>query len=236
MQVRAHKYYLAAASDSFKSLFFGQPPDSQSCHTEEVLDYCDNKILNLCEGPAKKLAKQSDEAPVEVKEEIEAEWNAVNKQRICDRGGRGGEGDHMKQKGVEDINVVCSSVGAFQVPLFICSFQLFLCSFNFNLKSSKCTQMCLSIVLSVFGNCVTQVMIDYLYGKFPTLRGAEEICEIFEIVDLADRFKVCSCSMFNVQCSPSHPFETISQRWLAWRMSIGQPCSFTSGMTIEIYP
>ena len=40
---------------------------------------------------------------------------------------------------------------------------------------------------------LTQVMIDYLYGKFPTLRGAEEICEIFEIVDLADRFKVCSC-------------------------------------------
>jgi len=144
-EVRAHKYYLAAASDSFKSLFFGQTPDSQSCHTEEVLDYCDNKILNLCEGPAKKLAKQSDEAPVEVKEEIEAEWNAVIKQRICDGGG---EGDHMKQKGVEDINVVCSSVGAFQV------------------------------------------MIDYLYGKFPTLRGAEEICEIFEIVDLADRFKV----------------------------------------------
>ena len=139
MQVRAHKYYLAAASDSFKSLFFGQTPDSQSCHTEEVLDYCDNKILNLCEGPAKKLSKQS----VEVKEEIEAEWNAVIKQRICDGGG---EGDHMKQKGVEDINVVCSSVGAFQVPLFICSFQLFLCSFNFNLKSSKCTQMCLSIV------------------------------------------------------------------------------------------
>ena len=39
---------------------------------------------------------------------------------------------------------------------------------------------------------MTQVMIDYLYGKFPTLRGAEEICEIFEIVDLAERFKVCS--------------------------------------------
>jgi hypothetical protein len=35
-----------------------------------------------------------------------------------------------------------------------------------------------------------KVMIDYIYGKYPTLRGAEEICEIFEIVDLADRFCV----------------------------------------------
>ena len=46
--------------------------------------------------------------------------------------------------------------------------------------------------------CVAQVMIDYLYGKFPTLRGAEEICEIFEIVDLAERFKVCFCFVYNV--------------------------------------
>lgn len=145
-EVRAHKYYLAAASEAFKSLFFGHP-ESRSCHTEEVLDYCDNKNANLYDGSAKKFTKRSDEEPVEVKE-IEADWKAVFKQIICDRGGRGVEGDHMKQMGVEDINIVCSSVGAFQV------------------------------------------MIDYLYGKFPTLRGAEEICEIFEIVDLADRFKV----------------------------------------------
>jgi len=35
-----------------------------------------------------------------------------------------------------------------------------------------------------------KVMINYMYGKYPTLRGAEEICEIFEIVDLAERFEV----------------------------------------------
>merc|ERR1712083_158948 len=35
-----------------------------------------------------------------------------------------------------------------------------------------------------------KVMIDYIYGKYPTLRGAEEICEIFEIINLQDRFKI----------------------------------------------
>lgn len=35
-----------------------------------------------------------------------------------------------------------------------------------------------------------KVMIEYMYGKYPTLRGAEEICEIFEIIDLAERFLV----------------------------------------------
>ena len=33
-------------------------------------------------------------------------------------------------------------------------------------------------------------MINYMYGKCPTLRGADEICEMFEIVDLAERFTV----------------------------------------------
>ena len=33
-------------------------------------------------------------------------------------------------------------------------------------------------------------MINYIYGKYPTLRGAEEICELFEIVDLAERFTI----------------------------------------------
>ena len=35
-----------------------------------------------------------------------------------------------------------------------------------------------------------KVMIDYIYGKYPTLKGAEEICEIFEIINLAERFKI----------------------------------------------
>jgi hypothetical protein len=35
-----------------------------------------------------------------------------------------------------------------------------------------------------------KVMIDYIYGKYPTLRGAGEICEIFEIINLAERFKI----------------------------------------------
>ena len=87
-------------------------------------------------------------------------------------------------------------------------------------------------------------MIDYLYGKFPTLRGAEEICEIFEIVDLAERFKVCSClcivfvlsekPRFFPKCQPSQVLIPFPQRWLAWRTSIGQLCSSTSGITREI--
>jgi len=142
-EVRAHKYYLAAVSDTFKSLFFGHEEGSHSGHTDEALDYCDN---NLCEGSVgiQKFKKRSEET-IELKE-CGGELKAVSKQ-ICDRGGEEEE-QHVKQTGVEDITVVCSSVGAFQV------------------------------------------MIDYLYGKFPTLRGAEEICEIFEIVDLAERFKV----------------------------------------------
>merc|ERR1712032_1052198 len=134
-EVRAHKYYLAAVSDTFKSLFFGHEEESQSSHTE-ALDYCDNDICEVSVG-VQKFKKRSEET---------IELKAVSKQ-ICDRGGEEEE-QHVKQTGVEDITVVCSSVGAFQV------------------------------------------MIDYLYGKFPTLRGAEEICEIFEIVDLAERFKV----------------------------------------------
>ena len=35
-----------------------------------------------------------------------------------------------------------------------------------------------------------KVMIDFIYGKYPTLRGAGEICEIFEIINLAERFKI----------------------------------------------
>lgn len=35
-----------------------------------------------------------------------------------------------------------------------------------------------------------KVMIDYMYGKYPSLRGANEICEIFEIINLADQFSI----------------------------------------------
>ena len=35
-----------------------------------------------------------------------------------------------------------------------------------------------------------RVMIDYIYGKFPTLRGAAEISEIFEIINLAEWFEI----------------------------------------------
>ena len=121
VQVRAHKYYLATVSDTFKSLFFG-PPESQSCHTE-ALDYCDNKSFNLCEEGSIGVQKfkMGSEESIEGREEFEGEWKAVSKQ-ICDREG-GGEGDDMKQNRVENIKVVCSSVGAFQVWFFFASFR-----------------------------------------------------------------------------------------------------------------
>jgi len=129
-EVRAHKYLLAAVSNTFKSWFFGQ---------EEIqaLDYCDNKSFHLCD-------QKCPDAVKKFKMQCKMFKGAVPGQ-ICDKKG---EVEYVKQTGVEDINIVCSSVSAFQV------------------------------------------MIDYLYGKFPTLRGAEEICEIFEIVDLAEKFKV----------------------------------------------
>ena len=34
-----------------------------------------------------------------------------------------------------------------------------------------------------------KVMIDYSYGKYPTFRGAGEICEI-ELINLAERFQI----------------------------------------------
>ena len=125
VQVRAHKYYLAAVSDTFKSLFFGHEEGSHSGHTDEALDYCDN---NLCEGSVgiQKFKKRSEET-IELKE-CGGELKAVSKQ-ICDRGGEEEE-QHVKQTGVEDITVVCSSVGAFQVSFFLCSFRLMVPYFN----------------------------------------------------------------------------------------------------------
>ena len=122
--MRAHKYYLAAVSDTFKSLFFGHEEESQSSHTED-LDYCDN---NLCEGSVgvQKFKKHCMKT-IESKEECDGELKAVSKQ-ICDRGGEGEE--QMKQTGVEDVTVVCSSVGAFQVSFLLCSFKLIVLYFN----------------------------------------------------------------------------------------------------------
>jgi len=60
-EVKAHKYFLAATSDTFKSLFFGHR-GSQSCQeAEEVLDYCENKS----DGSDDKFTMRSNE-PVEV--------------------------------------------------------------------------------------------------------------------------------------------------------------------------
>ena len=113
VQVKAHKYFLAATSDTFKSLFFGHQ-ESQSCQeAEEVLDYCENKS----DGSDDKITMRSNE-PVEVKKAVS--------QQICDRGEGG---DDLKQTGLEQINVVCSSVGAFQVTFFPASCLLFQCVF-----------------------------------------------------------------------------------------------------------
>merc|ERR1712059_96673 len=35
-----------------------------------------------------------------------------------------------------------------------------------------------------------QVMIDYIYGKYPTLRGSVKMCEIFEIIEVAEMFDI----------------------------------------------
>ena len=35
-----------------------------------------------------------------------------------------------------------------------------------------------------------KIMIDFMYGKFPRLRGRADICEIFEIENLADQYRI----------------------------------------------
>ena len=35
-----------------------------------------------------------------------------------------------------------------------------------------------------------KIMIDFIYGRFPKLRGRENICEIFEIENLADQYRI----------------------------------------------
>jgi len=35
-----------------------------------------------------------------------------------------------------------------------------------------------------------KIMIDFIYGRFPKLRGREDICEIFEIENLADQYRI----------------------------------------------
>lgn len=35
-----------------------------------------------------------------------------------------------------------------------------------------------------------KIMIDFIYGRFPKLRGRDNICEIFEIENLADQYRI----------------------------------------------
>ena len=35
-----------------------------------------------------------------------------------------------------------------------------------------------------------KIMIDFIYGRFPKLRGRDDICEIFEIENLADQYRI----------------------------------------------
>ena len=99
-EVFAHRYLLAAASQAFSKIFFGDVGEASGGYTEQATE-----------------------------EAVAAE-------------------DLREVAGMHTVDVQCSSISAFKV------------------------------------------MIEYMYGKYPTLRGAEEICEIFEIIDLAERFLV----------------------------------------------
>ena len=35
-----------------------------------------------------------------------------------------------------------------------------------------------------------KIMVDFIYGRFPKLRGGPDICEMFEIVNVADKYRV----------------------------------------------
>ena len=103
--MQAHKYYLAAVSDIFKSLFFGREVAPSSCELEAVGNY--------------------DGTPPDESKELRTFFPGHIE--LGDR-----LGDYSKavttrdyvisdKEGVENVNIACSSVDAFKVIFFLLS-------------------------------------------------------------------------------------------------------------------
>ena len=92
---------------------------------------------------------------------------------------------YKKRKNTEEEFRFVGDIKAHKFLLSSCS-QVFKESF-FNSSNRDNEVIIEDSSLSAF-----KIMIDYIYGRFPKLRGreAEDICEIFEIENLADQYKI----------------------------------------------
>ena len=84
-----------------------------------------------------------------------------------------------------DVKKFVGQVKAHKLLLASCS-QVFKESFfNPSLKDTTDELVIEDSSLRAF-----RIMIDFIYGRFPKLRGGPDICEMFEIENVADRYRV----------------------------------------------
>ena len=104
--MQAHKYYLAAVSDIFKSLFFGREVAPSSCQPEAVGNY---DIYDSTPPAETKELRTLFPGHIELGDRLGDYSKAVTSRDyvISDK------------EGVENVNIACSSVDAFKVIFFL---------------------------------------------------------------------------------------------------------------------
>ena len=103
--MQAHKYYLAAVSDIFKSLFFGREVAPSSCQPAAVGNHDSTPTAGT------KELKTFSGGHIELRDRLGDYAKAVTSRDyvISDK------------EGVENVNIACSSVDAFKVIFFLLS-------------------------------------------------------------------------------------------------------------------
>ena len=106
--MQAHKYYLAAVSDIFKSLFFGREVAPSSCQPEAVGN---NDIYDSTPPAETKELRTFFPGHIELGDRLGDYSKAVTTR------------DYVisDEEGVENVNIACSSVDAFKVIFFLLS-------------------------------------------------------------------------------------------------------------------
>ena len=90
---------------------------------------------------------------------------------------------YEKKKNTDDESRFVGDIRAHKFLLSSCS-EVFKESF-FNSSNRHNEVTIEDSSLSAF-----KIMIDFIYGRFPKLRGRDNICEIFEIENLADQYRI----------------------------------------------
>ena len=101
--MQAHKYYLAAVSDIFKSLFFGREVAPSSCQPAAVGNHDSTPTAGT------KELKTFSGGHIELRDRLGDYAKAVTSRDYV-------SGD---KEGVENVNIACSSVDAFKVIFFL---------------------------------------------------------------------------------------------------------------------